>query len=81
MLNSREQRRKAVSRGLQTNGVARPTIFYHELDNYVIGKENQDLRGDREEEDEIQRGSNRRKCLSLSELHGRHSSNCLLYPT
>ena len=34
-------------------------IFYHELDNYSIGKENQDLRGDREEEDGIQRGSNR----------------------
>ena len=33
-------------------------IFYHELDNYLIGKENQDLRGDREEEDGIQRGSN-----------------------
>ena len=34
-------------------------IFYHELDNYLIGKENQDLRGDREEEDGIQRGSTR----------------------
>ena len=34
-------------------------IFYHELDNYLIDKENQDLRRDREEEDGIQRGSNR----------------------
>ena len=34
-------------------------IFYHELDNYVTGKENQDLRGGRVEEDGIQRGSNR----------------------
>ena len=34
-------------------------IFYHELDNYVTGKENQDLRGGRAEEDGIQRGSNR----------------------
>ena len=34
-------------------------IFYHELDNYVTGKENQDLRAGRVEEDGIQRGSNR----------------------
>ena len=40
-------------------------LFYHELDNYLIGKENQDLRGDREEEDGIQRSSNRRKKVVL----------------
>ena len=51
-------------------------LFYHELDNYLLGKENQDLGGDREEEEGIQRGSNRRKRLSLSsEPRGRHSSN------
>ena len=58
-------RAKKKSRGFSANRLAdkgrdlRCCDFSSKLHNYVIGKENQDLRGDRVEEDGIQRGSNR----------------------